>query len=53
MLLWKRELMKCDETYGAGSEKCGGAESIYCFDPTAGEVIGPRTAAKQKVNAKA
>ncbi|PVH88393.1 hypothetical protein DL98DRAFT_509099 [Cadophora sp. DSE1049] len=33
----KRALLTCLETYGGGSVTCGGADSLYCYDPALGE----------------
>lgn len=34
----KRALLTCLETYGGGSITCGNDDSLYCYDPTLGEV---------------
>ncbi|KAI1374131.1 hypothetical protein F4677DRAFT_180339 [Hypoxylon crocopeplum] len=37
----KRQMPNCDQTYGEGSQQCGGAESSYCFNPTIGQSCCP------------
>ncbi|KAI0136588.1 hypothetical protein BJ170DRAFT_710639 [Xylariales sp. AK1849] len=32
-----RQLATCNQTYGAGSELCGGADSTFCYNPTVGQ----------------
>ncbi|KAI1493149.1 hypothetical protein F5X96DRAFT_267151 [Biscogniauxia mediterranea] len=34
----KRQLMTCEQTYGAGSMQCGGMDSRFCFNPNLGQV---------------
>jgi hypothetical protein len=41
-LVQKRQLMTCDQTYGAGSVVCGGAGSTFCYNPGAGQVGAAR-----------
>ncbi|KAH7364380.1 hypothetical protein BKA65DRAFT_491164 [Rhexocercosporidium sp. MPI-PUGE-AT-0058] len=38
----KRALLTCLETYGGGSMTCGGIDSLFCYDPTVGEVSSSR-----------
>ncbi|KAI0843025.1 hypothetical protein F5Y06DRAFT_292013 [Hypoxylon sp. FL0890] len=33
----KRETVTCEQTYGNGSQPCGGAESTFCFNPSNGQ----------------
>ncbi|CZT03456.1 hypothetical protein WAI453_012326 [Rhynchosporium graminicola] len=33
----KRALLSCLETYGGGSVTCGGADSLFCYDPSLGD----------------
>ncbi|KAI1142710.1 hypothetical protein F5Y05DRAFT_365862 [Hypoxylon sp. FL0543] len=33
----KRETVTCEQTYGNGSQPCGGSESTYCFNPSDGQ----------------
>ncbi|KAI1409773.1 hypothetical protein F5Y13DRAFT_193033 [Hypoxylon sp. FL1857] len=33
----KRETVTCEQTYGNGSQPCGGSESTYCFNPSNGQ----------------
>lgn len=34
----KRETGTCEQTYGEGSQSCGGSGSTYCFNPKIGQV---------------
>jgi hypothetical protein len=34
----KRAYLTCQESYGDGSITCGDANSLYCYNPTLGEV---------------
>lgn len=34
----KRKFLTCQKTYGGGSITCGSADSLYCYNPTLGEV---------------
>jgi hypothetical protein len=36
--LGKRDLMSCEQTYGAGAQLCGDASHGMCFNPTQGQV---------------
>ena len=45
----KRELMSCDETYGAGSVQCGDASAGMCYKPTQGEVCSPAPAGPHRL----
>ncbi|OTA92062.1 hypothetical protein M434DRAFT_12683 [Hypoxylon sp. CO27-5] len=33
----KRETASCEQTYGNGSQPCGGPESTFCFNPSSGQ----------------
>ncbi|KAI0120293.1 hypothetical protein F4776DRAFT_633596 [Hypoxylon sp. NC0597] len=33
----KRETASCEQTYGNGSQPCGGPESTFCFNPSNGQ----------------
>ncbi|KAI0385845.1 hypothetical protein F5Y04DRAFT_276368 [Hypomontagnella monticulosa] len=35
--LQKRETASCEQTYGAGSQPCGEAASMFCFNPNLGQ----------------
>ena len=37
----RRQLMTCDQTYGAASVQCGDASAGMCYKPSQGEVIMP------------
>jgi hypothetical protein len=39
----KRAYLTCQESYGGGSITCGDANSLYCYDPTLGEVCPAST----------
>lgn len=34
----KRELLTCEQTYGANWTQCGDANSTYCYNPSEGQV---------------
>lgn len=36
--IYERQLMTCNQTYGQDSVVCGGADSTFCYSPTAGQV---------------
>jgi hypothetical protein len=34
----KRELLTCEQTYGANWTQCGDADSTFCYNPSEGQV---------------
>ncbi|KAI0176698.1 hypothetical protein BJ166DRAFT_584861 [Pestalotiopsis sp. NC0098] len=40
-LLARRQLMTCNETYGAGFESCGGPDSTFCYNAGIGQTCCP------------
>ena len=45
----KRALLTCLETYGGGSITCGNDDSLYCYDPSLGEVSCVRIKPFQRI----
>jgi|SRR4051794_24256501 hypothetical protein len=42
----RRQLLTCEQTYGANWVQCGDADSTFCYNPSEGQVCVPDLASR-------